>query len=110
MPQQPVTLELTATISDKTFPISSFTVNIPINVTHNEVNTFKGRRHIHHTHHPKATKHRRTHHTIHKRNQSIHNSIRNQPRRERGGEILKTTPNRPTARVVALPLPDNVFC
>lgn len=39
MPQQPVTLELTATISDKTFPISSFTVNIPINVTHNEVNT-----------------------------------------------------------------------
>lgn len=41
IPQQPVTLELTATISDKTFPISSFTVNIPINVTHNEVNTFK---------------------------------------------------------------------
>nr|DAJ11242.1 MAG TPA: hypothetical protein [Caudoviricetes sp.] len=41
MPQQPVTLELTATINDKTFPISSFTVNIPINVTHNEVNTFK---------------------------------------------------------------------
>lgn len=41
MPQQPVTLELTATISDKTFPISSFTVNIPINVTHNEANTFK---------------------------------------------------------------------
>lgn len=40
MPQQPVTLELTATISDKTFPISSFTVNIPINVTHNEVNTY----------------------------------------------------------------------
>lgn len=40
MPQQPVTLELTATINDKTFPISSFTVNIPINVTHNEVNTF----------------------------------------------------------------------
>ena len=40
MPQQPVALELTATISDKTFPISSFTVNIPINVTHNEVNTF----------------------------------------------------------------------
>lgn len=40
MPQQPVTLELSATISDKTFPISSFTVNIPINVTHNEVNTF----------------------------------------------------------------------
>lgn len=40
MPRQPVTLELTATISDKTFPISSFTVNIPINVTHDEVNTF----------------------------------------------------------------------
>nr|DAP14614.1 MAG TPA: hypothetical protein [Caudoviricetes sp.] len=40
MPQQPVTLELTATISDKTFPISSFTVNIPVKVTHNEVNTF----------------------------------------------------------------------
>lgn len=41
MPQQPVTLELIATISDKTFPIGSFTVNIPINVTHNEVNTYK---------------------------------------------------------------------
>lgn len=32
MPQQPVALELTATISDKTFPISSFTVNIPVHV------------------------------------------------------------------------------
>lgn len=41
MPQQPATLELTATINDKTFPIGSFTVNIPINLTHNEVNTFK---------------------------------------------------------------------
>ena len=41
MPQQPVTLELIATISDKSFPIGSFTVNIPINVTHNEVNTYK---------------------------------------------------------------------
>lgn len=41
MPQQPATLELIATISDKTFPIGSFTVNIPINVTHNEVNTYK---------------------------------------------------------------------
>ena len=39
--QQPVNLTLTAEINDKTFPISSFTVNIPINVTHNEVNTFK---------------------------------------------------------------------
>lgn len=41
MPQQPVTLELTATINDKTFPISAFTVNIPIKITHNEVNNFK---------------------------------------------------------------------
>lgn len=41
MPQQPVTLELTATISDKTFPISSFTVNIPIKITHNEVTNYK---------------------------------------------------------------------
>lgn len=41
MPQQPVTLELTVAINDKTFPIGSFTVNIPINVTHNEVNTYK---------------------------------------------------------------------
>ena len=41
MPQQPVTLELIATINDKTFPIGSFTVNIPSNVTHNEVNTYK---------------------------------------------------------------------
>lgn len=110
MPQQPVTLELTATISDKTFPISSFTVNIPINVTHNEVNTFTVGDCYTTLITPKTTKHRRTHHTIHKRNQSIQNNIRNQPRRGRGGEILKTTPNRPTARVVALPLPDNVFC
>lgn len=41
MPQQPVTLELSATISDKTFPIGSFTVNIPINVTHCEVTNYK---------------------------------------------------------------------
>lgn len=41
MPQQPVTLELTATINDKTFPISSLTVNIPINVTHNEITNYK---------------------------------------------------------------------
>lgn len=41
MPQQPVTLELTATINDKTFPISSFTVNIPIKITHNEVTNYK---------------------------------------------------------------------
>lgn len=38
--QQPVNLTLTVEINDKTFPISSFTVNSPINVTHNEVNTF----------------------------------------------------------------------
>lgn len=41
MPRQPVTLELTATISDKTFPISSFTVNIPVKVTHDEVTNYK---------------------------------------------------------------------
>lgn len=41
MPQQPVTLELTATINDKTFPIGSFAVNIPINVTHCEVTNYK---------------------------------------------------------------------
>ena len=41
MPQQPATLELTATINDKTFPIGSFTVNIPINVTHREVPNYK---------------------------------------------------------------------
>ena len=41
MPQQPVTLELTATINDKTFPIGSLTVNIPINVTHNEITNYK---------------------------------------------------------------------
>ena len=41
MPQQPAALELSATISDKTFPISSFTVNIPINVTHGEVTNYK---------------------------------------------------------------------
>lgn len=31
--QQPVNLTLTAEINDKTFPIGSFTVNVPINVT-----------------------------------------------------------------------------
>lgn len=41
MPQQPVTLELSTTINDKTFPIGSFTVNIPINVTHGEVTNYK---------------------------------------------------------------------
>ena len=39
--QQPVNLTLTAEINDKTFPIGSFTVNIPINVTHTEATTFK---------------------------------------------------------------------
>lgn len=33
MPQQPVTLTLSAKISDKTFPISDFTINIPIDIT-----------------------------------------------------------------------------
>lgn len=41
MPQQPVTLTLSAKISDKTFPISDFTINIPIDITRQEVNTFK---------------------------------------------------------------------
>lgn len=39
--QQPVNLTLTAEINDKIFPIGSFTVNIPINVTHTEATTFK---------------------------------------------------------------------
>lgn len=39
--QQPVNLTLTAEINDKTFPIGSFTVNTPINVTHTEATTFK---------------------------------------------------------------------
>ena len=41
MPQQPVTLTLSAKISDKTFPISDFTINIPIDITRQKVNTFK---------------------------------------------------------------------
>lgn len=41
MPQQPVTLTLNAKISDKTFPISDFTINIPVDITRQEVNTFK---------------------------------------------------------------------
>ncbi len=41
MPQQPVTLTLSAKISDKTFPISDFTINIPIDITRQEVNTSK---------------------------------------------------------------------
>ena len=39
--QQPVTLELSAKISDKTFPISAFTVNFPINVTHKDITRYK---------------------------------------------------------------------
>ena len=41
MPQQPVTLTLSAKISDKTFPISDFTINIPIDIIRQKVNTFK---------------------------------------------------------------------
>lgn len=41
MTQQPVTLQLSATISDKTFPISAFTVNFPINVTHKDITRYK---------------------------------------------------------------------
>lgn len=41
MPRQPVTLTLSAKISDKTFPISDFTINIPIDITRQKVNTFK---------------------------------------------------------------------
>lgn len=41
MPQQPVTLTLSAKISDKTFPISDFTINIPIDITRQEDNTFR---------------------------------------------------------------------
>ncbi|MBS7125681.1 MAG: hypothetical protein KH064_00585 [Collinsella sp.] len=41
MPQQPGTIELTVIINDKTFPIGSFTVNIPAKVTHDEVTTYK---------------------------------------------------------------------
>lgn len=79
MPQQPVTLTLNAKISDKTFPISDFTINIPIDITRQEVNTFKVRRRIHHAHHTQAAKHGRTHHTIHQCNQGIQNGIRNRP-------------------------------
>ena len=92
--QQPVNLTLTAEINDKTFPISSFTVNIPV--------------HVNRTYHRQAdaTKHKRTHQTLQKRNQRIPNSIRNRPKRGRGGEIVKPTQERKTSRVVALPLPD----
>lgn len=41
MPQQLVTPTLSAKISDKTFPISDFTINIPIDITRQEVNPFK---------------------------------------------------------------------
>jgi len=109
MPQQPATLELTATISDKTFPISSFTINIPINVTHNEVTNYKAGGTYTTLITPKPPS---TDELITRFTNAIKalNNIRNQPRRGRGGEILKTTPSRPMSRVVALPLPDNVFC
>ena len=107
MPQQPVTLTLSAKISDKTFPISDFTINIPIDITRQEVGQhLQDRRRIHHAHHNQAAKHGRTHHTIHQCNQGIQNGIRNRPRRGRGGEILKTRPERHSICVVATPLPD----
>lgn len=106
MPQQPATLELTATISDKTFPISSFTVNIPINVTHGEVTNYKVGDAYTTLITPKPPS---TDELITRFTNAI-KAFKNQPRRGRGGEILKTTPSRPTSRVVALPLPDNVFC
>lgn len=106
MPQQPVTLTLSAKISDKTFPISDFTINIPIDITPLGGQHLQGRRRIHHAHHTQAAKHRRTHHTIHQCNQGIQNGIRNRPQRGRGGEILKTRPERHSICVVATPLPD----
>lgn len=106
MLQQPVTLELSATISDKTFPIGSFTVNIPVKVTHTEVNTFKvgGEYTTLITPKPPSTDELITRFT--NAIKAFKTTFETNPRRDRGGEILKTTPNRPTARVVALPLPD----
>lgn len=106
MPRQPVTLELSATISDKTFPISSFTVNIPVNVTHNEVNTFT----VGDTYttlitpKPPSTDELITRFT--NAIKAFKTAFETNPRRGRGGEILKTNEDRPTARVVGLPLPD----
>lgn len=109
MPQQPVTLELSATISDKTFPIGSFTVNIPVKVTHTEVNTFKvggGYTTLITPNHQAQTNSSHDSQT-----QSKHSKQHSKPTPTgRGGEILKTTPNRPTVRVVGLSLPDDVFC
>lgn len=106
MPQQPVTLELTATINDKTFPISSFTVNIPINVTHNEVNTFT----VGDTYTTLITpKPPNTDELITRFTNAIKafkTAFETNPDGIRGGEISEAAPNRPTSRVVGLPLPD----
>lgn len=106
MPQQPVTLELTATINDKTFPISSFTVNIPINATHNEVNTFM----VGDTYttlitpKPPSTDELITRFT--NAIKAFKTAFETNPDGIRGGEISEAAPNRPTSRVVGLPLPD----
>lgn len=102
--QQPVNLTLTAEINDKTFPISSFTVNIPVHVNRTyRYEVIDSERAIAKL---MPTKHKRTHQTLQKRNQRIPNSIRNRPKRGRGGEIVKPTRWGSTSRVVALPLSD----
>ncbi len=107
MPQQPVTLTLSAKISDKTFPISDFTINIPIDITRQEVGQhLQGRRRIHHAHHTQAAKHGRTHHTIRQCNQAFKTAFETDPDEVGAVKILKTRPERPTCRVVATPLPD----
>lgn len=79
MPQQPVTLTLSAKISDRTFPDQRLHHQHPDRHHPPEGQHLQGRRRIHHAHHTQAAKHGRTHHTIHQCNQGIQNGIRNRP-------------------------------
>lgn len=106
MPQQPVTLELTATISDKTFPISSFTVNIPVKVTHDEVNTFTVGDCCTTLITPKPPSADELITRFTNAIKAFKTAFETNPDGIRGGEISEAAPNRPTSRVVGLPLPD----
>lgn len=107
MPQQPVNLTLTAENNDKTFPIGSFTVNIPVHVNRTYRYEVIGSERAIAKLMPPSTNEliKRFENAI----KAFTTAFETNPD-GRGGEILKTTPNRPTARVVALPLPDDVFC
>lgn len=102
--QQPVNLTLTAEINDKTFPISSFTVNIPVHVNRTyRYEVIDSERAIAKLMPPSTNE-------LIKRFKNAINAFQTafetDPNGVGGGEIVKPTTERKTSRVVALPLPD----